>query len=235
MWPWTGCIGATLPLQIAVPKLEAVALAIGQETSHNDSATAAKGGGVAAIKMPSPAKGKTAAIGVSLSPTTAESTGSAGDDKPKRPTETVVQAGPRFAQLTPSEKKAYEKAELKVQERAAAEYEHETSTQGKTKISMVVIGHVDAGKSTITGHLLYNLGYVSKKLMHKYEKESREAGKASFAYAWVMDADQEEVRAATRGTVRMTALLIPICACCSDRVASRWTSAPASSKQNPST
>jgi elongation factor 1 alpha-like protein len=33
---------------------------------------------------------------------------------------------------------------------------------------------------------------VSKKLMHKYDKGSREAGKSSFAYAWVMDADDEE-------------------------------------------
>lgn len=73
-------------------------------------------------------------------------------------------------------------------------YEEETSATGKSKISMVVIGHVDAGKSTITGHLLYQLGYVSQKMMHKYEKESREAGKSSFAYAWVMDADDEEVR-----------------------------------------
>uniref|UniRef100_H3G570 Tr-type G domain-containing protein n=2 Tax=Phytophthora ramorum TaxID=164328 RepID=H3G570_PHYRM len=70
--------------------------------------------------------------------------------------------------------------------------EEEARSGGKTKISMVVIGHVDAGKSTITGHLLYKLGYVSKRLMHKYEKESREAGKSSFAYAWVMDADEEE-------------------------------------------
>lgn len=179
-------LGATLPLQITVPKLEAVALSIGQE-----AASASASEGVKAIKMPTLVKGKTAAIGVSLSPSK-ESV--AAEEKPKRLTESVPSPAGRFTQLTPAEKKSYEKAELKVQEQAAALSAKEASTQGKTKISMVVVGHVDAGKSTIMGHLLYNLGYVSKKLMHKYEKESREAGKASFAYAWVMDADDEEVR-----------------------------------------
>jgi len=62
----------------------------------------------------------------------------------------------------------------------------------KPSINLVVVGHVDAGKSTLMGHLLYNLNYVSQKTMHKYEKESREMGKASFAYAWIMDEEEEE-------------------------------------------
>lgn len=51
---------------------------------------------------------------------------------------------------------------------------------------------MDAGKSTLMGHLLYQLGFVSKKTMHKYETESRKLGKASFAYAWVLDETEEE-------------------------------------------
>ena len=54
-------------------------------------------------------------------------------------------------------------------------------------INMVVIGHVDAGKSTLIGHLLHSLGVVNQKAMHKYESESRKIGKASFLYAWVLD------------------------------------------------
>lgn len=54
------------------------------------------------------------------------------------------------------------------------------------------IGHVDAGKSTLMGHLLYLLGNVNKRTMHKYEQESKKAGKASFAYAWVLDETGEE-------------------------------------------
>jgi translation elongation factor EF-1alpha len=36
------------------------------------------------------------------------------------------------------------------------------------------------------GHLLFLLGSVSQKLMHKYEKESKKIGKQSFMYAWVL-------------------------------------------------
>ncbi|XP_066274741.1 HBS1-like protein isoform X3 [Branchiostoma lanceolatum] len=64
--------------------------------------------------------------------------------------------------------------------------------EGKEVINMVIIGHVDAGKSTLMGHLLYRLGHVNKKTMHKYEVESQKAGKASFAYAWVLDETGEE-------------------------------------------
>ena len=53
-------------------------------------------------------------------------------------------------------------------------------------------GHVDAGKSTLMGHVLYQLGCVNKKTMHKYEQEARKLGKASFAYAWVLDETEEE-------------------------------------------
>ena len=42
------------------------------------------------------------------------------------------------------------------------------------------------------GHLLYLLGRVSQRVMHRYEKESREAGKASFHFAWVLDQQEEE-------------------------------------------
>ncbi|KAG4072217.1 hypothetical protein HA402_007627 [Bradysia odoriphaga] len=62
----------------------------------------------------------------------------------------------------------------------------------KDYIHMVVIGHVDAGKSTLMGHTLFDLGIVSKRLMHKYEQESKKMGKQSFVYAWVLDETGEE-------------------------------------------
>ncbi|CAH3108693.1 unnamed protein product [Pocillopora meandrina] len=76
--------------------------------------------------------------------------------------------------------------EVEVQE------EYDRRQRGKILLNLVVIGHVDAGKSTLMGHLLYRLGDVSKKSMHKYEMESKKAGKASFAYAWVLDETGEE-------------------------------------------
>merc|ERR1711950_17833 len=57
----------------------------------------------------------------------------------------------------------------------------------KTHINIVVIGHVDSGKSTTTGHLIYQCGGIDKRTIEKFEKESREMGKGSFKYAWVLD------------------------------------------------
>jgi len=60
---------------------------------------------------------------------------------------------------------------------------------GKEKIhvNLVVIGHVDSGKSTTTGHLIYKLGGIDKRTIEKFEKEAQELGKGSFKYAWVLD------------------------------------------------
>jgi elongation factor 1-alpha len=57
----------------------------------------------------------------------------------------------------------------------------------KAHINLVVIGHVDAGKSTTTGHLIYKCGGIDKRTIEKFEKEAKEMGKASFKYAWVLD------------------------------------------------
>jgi len=57
----------------------------------------------------------------------------------------------------------------------------------KIHINIVVIGHVDAGKSTTTGHLIYKCGGIDKRTIEKFEKEAQEMGKASFKYAWVLD------------------------------------------------
>ena len=63
---------------------------------------------------------------------------------------------------------------------------------GKYRINVVVVGHVDAGKSTIMGHILFKLGLVPQKVIHKYEKESKANGKQSFHFAWVLDETDEE-------------------------------------------
>ena len=57
----------------------------------------------------------------------------------------------------------------------------------KKHVNIVVIGHVDAGKSTTTGHLIYKCGGIDKRVIEKFEKEASEMGKSSFKYAWVLD------------------------------------------------
>ena len=44
----------------------------------------------------------------------------------------------------------------------------------KTHINIVVIGHVDSGKSTTTGHMIYQCGGIDKRTIEKFEKEAQE-------------------------------------------------------------
>jgi elongation factor 1-alpha len=54
------------------------------------------------------------------------------------------------------------------------------------------MGHVDHGKSTTIGHLLYLAGAVDERTLKSYEEESRKMGKETFKYAWVLDNLKEE-------------------------------------------
>ncbi|GAB2235192.1 hypothetical protein Droror1_Dr00027685 [Drosera rotundifolia] len=67
-------------------------------------------------------------------------------------------------------------------------YSRQIFNMGKEKIhiSIVVIGHVDFGKSTTTGHLIYKLGGIDKHVIERFEKEAAEMNKRSFKYAWVL-------------------------------------------------
>ncbi|KAL9596256.1 MAG: hypothetical protein Q9219_005917 [cf. Caloplaca sp. 3 TL-2023] len=62
----------------------------------------------------------------------------------------------------------------------------------KHAANFVVIGHVDAGKSTLMGRLLYDLKVVDQRTIDKYRKEAEKIGKSSFALAWVLDQGTEE-------------------------------------------
>jgi elongation factor 1-alpha len=57
----------------------------------------------------------------------------------------------------------------------------------KDRLNLVVIGHVDSGKSTSTGHLIYKCGGIDQRTIEKFEKEAQEMGKGTFKYAWVLD------------------------------------------------
>jgi peptide chain release factor subunit 3 len=59
-------------------------------------------------------------------------------------------------------------------------------------ISMVFIGHVDAGKSTISGNLMYLMGVVDARTIEKYKAEAKDKGRDSWWLAYVMDVSDEE-------------------------------------------
>lgn len=70
----------------------------------------------------------------------------------------------------------------------------EISEAEDSNLNLVVIGHVDSGKSTLTGHLLYKLGQVANSELRKHEKKTEEYGKAGFQFAYIMDETEEEQR-----------------------------------------
>lgn len=64
--------------------------------------------------------------------------------------------------------------------------------QHRDPISMVFIGHVDAGKSTICGNLMYMMGVIDARTIEKYKVEAKEKGRDSWWLAYVMDVSDEE-------------------------------------------
>ncbi len=62
----------------------------------------------------------------------------------------------------------------------------------KEHINVAFIGHVDHGKSTLIGRLLYEKGEIPEHIIEKFRKEAQEKGKATFEFAWVMDRLKEE-------------------------------------------
>lgn len=63
---------------------------------------------------------------------------------------------------------------------------------GKEHLSIIFMGHVDAGKSTMGGNILYLTGAVDKRTVEKYEREAKEAGRQGWYLSWVMDTNKEE-------------------------------------------
>ncbi|KAI9206512.1 HBS1-like protein-like protein [Polychytrium aggregatum] len=72
----------------------------------------------------------------------------------------------------------------------AEEYNKRKST--KDSLNLIIVGHVDAGKSTLMGHMMCLLGEVSDRALKKNQHEAEKIKKGSFSFAWVLDATEEE-------------------------------------------
>jgi len=66
------------------------------------------------------------------------------------------------------------------------------AANGKKHLGIVVVGHVDAGKSTTTGHLMFKLGGIDERTLTKLQAEADAVGKGSFAFAFFMDKSKDE-------------------------------------------
>lgn len=68
----------------------------------------------------------------------------------------------------------------------------EVDASHKEHLNIVFIGHVDAGKSTIGGQIMYLTGMVDKRTLEKYEREAKEKGRESWYLSWALDTNEEE-------------------------------------------
>ncbi|KAG8847044.1 Hsp70 suppressor, GTPase facilitates ribosomal subunit dissociation [Tulasnella sp. 330] len=98
----------------------------------------------------------------------------------------------------------------KVLEEARKAIEGAGSSDAKKKgLSLVIVGHVDAGKSTMMGRLMYDLGQMEERKRRENERESTKAGKGSFMWAWEMDALGEERERGVTIDINQTTLNLP--------------------------
>ncbi|PHJ16172.1 elongation factor tu [Cystoisospora suis] len=75
---------------------------------------------------------------------------------------------------------------------AAAAASRKAAPDSRPHLNVVFIGHVDAGKSTTCGNILYLTGGVDERTIEKYEKEAKEKNRESWFLAFVMDINEEE-------------------------------------------
>lgn len=94
---------------------------------------------------------------------------------------------------TPAETRAAVQADAVAQEQAA-DVDEETLAEmyGKEHVNVIFLGHVDAGKSTLGGSILYATGMVDERTMEKYKREAKEAGRETWYLSWALDLTKEE-------------------------------------------
>ena len=148
---------------------------------------------------------KTVSIGTDVSPAPAEPATAA----PIVATETTAPAATATPATAPEKKEAkadkVEKAAEKRQEAAVKAQIAEAQAQaeqldsdlladvyGKEHVSIVFIGHVDAGKSTLGGQLLILTGMVDQRTVDKFRREAAEMGRESWVYSWALDSTKQE-------------------------------------------
>ena len=92
-----------------------------------------------------------------------------------------------------SAKNAGREADI-VEKEQAADVDEETLKEiyGKEHVNIIFIGHVDAGKSTLGGSILYATGMVDERTMEKNKKEAKEMGRETWYLSWALDLTKEE-------------------------------------------
>ncbi|GMF26580.1 unnamed protein product [Phytophthora lilii] len=111
------------------------------------------------------------------------------------PAEPVAELEEKVEKLAVEEKKEV-KAEAAVEEEEEEDTFEEEEEVGdedpREHLNVVLIGHVDAGKSTLSGNLLYLMDMVDKRTIERYEREAKQRNRDSWFLAYIMDTGEEE-------------------------------------------
>lgn len=107
----------------------------------------------------------------------------------KSPSTASGRSSPTRAELREEKRQA----DLVAQEQAA-DVDDATLKEmyGKEHVNVIFLGHVDAGKSTLGGSILYASGMVDERTMDKYKRDAKEAGKETWYLSWALDLTKEE-------------------------------------------
>ena len=81
-----------------------------------------------------------------------------------------------------------------VEKEQSADVDDETLKEiyGKEHVNIIFIGHVDAGKSTLGGSILYTTGMVDQRTLDKYKREAKDMGRETWYLSWALDLTNEE-------------------------------------------
>jgi peptide chain release factor subunit 3 len=100
-----------------------------------------------------------------------------------------VEADPAVVEETTTRSKKFEPPPMS---------EAEIAKKKLKLVNIVFIGHVDAGKSTLSGHIMYLTGMLDDRTLAKYEQEAKSKNRESWKFAWAMDVtDQERAKGKT--------------------------------------
>jgi peptide chain release factor subunit 3 len=184
----------------AAPPKKAASITIGGPAPGAKAASVSIGGDAAppkkaaSITIGGPAPGAKAAsvsIGGPAPPAAKK------DEKPDAPT--VAEATAKAAALEVEDKKpaaAPEPEPVAAPEEeddvAAPEEEDDATGDQREHLNLCFIGHVDAGKSTIGGQILFQSGMVDDRTIEKFEKEAKDKNRESWYMAYIMDTNEEE-------------------------------------------
>ncbi|KAL5488317.1 SUP35 [Sanghuangporus weigelae] len=120
---------------------------------------------------------------------------------PAQPTPSKTSAPPPSEKAASVKSKAFTTERAKTDATRVVEEVHANADDATLKdlygdlkqhLNIVFIGHVDAGKSTMGGNILFLTGMVDKRTMEKYEREAKEAGRESWYISWALDSTPSE-------------------------------------------